>query len=313
MRDASLRVPEREAAIAAVVGVENVRAFDANAAAERLLGDSVFANVMMLGFAWQMGLVPVSFEALSRAIELNGVAQERNHAAFAYGRVMAARPETLAAATVGPERPPETYDALVARSADFLAGYQDAAYAARYRRRLDGFRAALPPEAAEALGPVAARALFRLMAYKDEYEVARLHTGAGFEDRVAEAFEGAYRLRYHLAPPFLPAGRDARGRPLKRSFGPWMGGAFRLLAQLRRLRGTPFDPFGYMAERRKERALIGWYEGLMDRCAAAAPQADLDRWGRILAAPMDIRGYGPVKEEAIVRVEAEVAALLAAS
>jgi indolepyruvate ferredoxin oxidoreductase len=306
LRDASLRVVDREAAIAAVVGPGNLDALDANAAAERLLGDSVFANMVMLGYAWQRGLVPVSLDALARAIELNGVAVARNQAAFALGRLLAARPEALAAE---PRPAPETLDALIARRAAFLADYQDAAYAERYRVRIAAFRAAHGDE----LTALAARSLFKLMAYKDEYEVARLHTDPAFAARLAAEFEAGFTLRHHLAPPLLPSGRDARGRPRKRAFGPWVVPAFRLLARIRRLRGTALDPFGWTAERRMERGLIAWYEDLLARCPAALDDASRAAWRRILEAPMDIRGYGPVKDEAVARVRAEVDRLLAGS
>jgi len=306
-RDASLRVDAREAAIAGAVGRDNLSAFDANAAAERLLGDSVFANVMMLGYAWQKGLVPVSLYALSRAIELNGVARDENNAAFAIGRILAARPESLAAA-LGPETPKtETLDALIERRATFLADYQDAAYADRFRDRLARFRAALPAGTPEELASQAARSLFKLMAYKDEYEVARLHTRTGFAEKLAEAFEGDFKVNYHLAPPMLPLGKDARGRPRKRRLGPWMHRCFAVLARMKRLRGTALDPFGHTAERRMERALIGWFEDILARCPGALTEANRATWARILQAPMDIRGYGPVKEEAAAKVKAEVA------
>jgi indolepyruvate ferredoxin oxidoreductase len=309
-RDASLRVAERRAAIAAAVGAAHLHAVDANEAAERLLGDGVYANVLMLGYAWQLGLVPVSFEALARAIALNGVAEAANHAAFALGRVLAARPEALPA----PPAPaaPEDAAALIARRAAVLADYQDAAWAARYRDRLAAFRAALPADLAEPFTATAARSLFKLMAYKDEYEVARLHADPAFATRLAAEFEPGFTLRHHLAPPFLPAGTDSRGRPRKRAFGPWIGAAFRLLARLKGLRGGRFDPFGRTAERRMERDLIAWYEDLLARCPAGLAAAGHAAWARALAAPMDIRGFGPVKDEAAARVRAEVDALLAA-
>ena len=132
----------------------------------------------------------------------------------------------------------------------------------------------------------------------------------GFARQLAETFEPGFRLNYHLAPPLLAVGSDARGRPLKRAFGPWMGAAFRLLAPMKRLRGTAFDPFGHTAERRMERELIAWYEDILARCPAALAGAEAPRWRRILAAPMDIRGYGPVKEAAAATVRDEVAVLL---
>ncbi|RMF38367.1 MAG: pyruvate ferredoxin oxidoreductase, partial [Alphaproteobacteria bacterium] len=307
--DADLAVAEREAAIAGIVGQDNLSALDANRAAERLFGDAVFANVIMLGFAWQKGLVPVSLEALDQAIELNGVAVEKNRAAFAAGRVLAARPELLDVQDA-PARP-ETMDDLIARRAEFLAGYQDAAYAERYRARLAAFRAALPADAPDALLEAAAKSLFKLMAYKDEYEVARLMTAPEFRNRLEAEFEGDFAVKYHLAPPLIPTGRDARGRPRKRSFGRGMEWGFRLLARLKGLRGSWADPFGHTAERRAERALIGWYEGLMDDCATRYGTLAPETWREVLEAPMRIRGYGPVKAAAMAEVKAQVAELMA--
>lgn len=302
-RDADLRIDAREAAIAGVVGADNLDALDANALAERLMGDAVFANVMMLGFAWQKGLVPVSLTALHQAIELNGVVPEKNRAALAYGRIMAAEPELLAEALPRAETTDETAAALIARRADFLTEYQNAAYAARYRATLDAFAARLPGSG-EAQLAAAAKSLFKLMAYKDEYEVARLHSQTGFAERIAEAFEGDYKVHYHLAPPLWPTGKDGRGRPNKRKFGPWMGPVFRGLARLKGLRGSWADPFAYGADRRLEVGLIGWYEDVLARIDTQAPEEDQLE---ILAAPMEIRGYGPVKEDAAAKMQALVA------
>ncbi|SEF92433.1 indolepyruvate ferredoxin oxidoreductase family protein [Jhaorihella thermophila] len=297
-RDASLRVDDREAAIERVVGAENLSAFDANAAADKLLGDAVYANVMMLGFAWQKGLVPVSDAALMQAILLNGVQVERNRAAFVLGRVMAATPERLAG-YLGPERPePETLEQLIDRRAAFLADYQDAAYAARYRQTLERFRAALPAPADEEILRAAARSLFKLMAYKDEFEVARLMTRTGFDEQLKDQFEGDFRVVYHMAPPLLSLGRDGRGRPTKRAFGPWMGRAMRILAGMKRLRRTPFNPFGHHAEARLHRDLLRWFEAGLDRAARAVAQGERDAAMTFLTAPDDIRGYGPVRAEA---------------
>ena len=164
----------------------------------------------------------------------------------------------------------------------------------------------------EVLTEAVARGLFKLMSYKDEYEVARLYTTPGFQDELRRRFEGEFKVRYHLAPPLLAFGRDARGRPRKREFGPWMRFPFRLLARLKRLRGTAFDVFGYAHDRRMERSLIGWYENLIGtilaRLHAEPPHALL----ALARAPLDIRGYGPVKESAAKRVLADVAAVLAA-
>ena len=302
-RDADLKIGQREKVIAATVGEENLSALNANRLAEKLMGDSVFANVMMLGFAWQKGLVPVSEGALKQAILLNGVAVEKNARAFDLGRVMAAKPEALER---DEEKPVETVDDLIARRAAFLTEYQNAAYAERYRARLEKVRVAMPGD--EVALRAAAVSLFRLMAYKDEYEVARLMTQTGFEDRLAAEFEGDMKVSYHMAPPFLPSARDTRGRPKKKSFGGWMTPVLRGLSGMKGLRGTAFDPFGYTADRKLDRALIDWFDGVM----AYAAQADVPEEVRreLLAAPQEIRGYGPVREKAAEEVQAKVAGLM---
>ena len=303
-RDADLRVDRREEVIRAAVGTDNVTGINANAVAEELLGDSVFANVMMLGFAWQKGLVPVSEAALKQAILLNAVAVEKNGRAFDLGRVLAATPEALKLEE--PEVDDETFEAVLEDRANFLTDYQDTAYTTRFRESIGPVRQTL----GEDLAILAAKSLFKLMAYKDEYEVARLHTQTGFEEHLKEMFTGDFEVNYHMAPPLLSTGKDARGRAKKRAFGGWMATAMRQLARLKGLRGTAFDPFGYTAERRSERALIGWYEDVLrDACAAkgAAPSVLAD----LLSAPMDIRGYGPVKEQAMLEVKARVEELRA--
>ncbi|HAC49545.1 MAG TPA: pyruvate ferredoxin oxidoreductase, partial [Sulfitobacter sp.] len=304
-RDAELRIDDREMVIAQAVGAENLSAFDANAMAEKLMGDAVFANVMMLGYAWQKGLVPVSLTALEQAIELNGVVPDKNRAAFGFGRVMAANPEAIEAHFAPAPAPDDSVDSLIARRMEFLTGYQNRAYAERYKSRLNALTNALP-DGSEDLLRAAAKSLFKLMAYKDEYEVARLHRQSGFEERISDSFEGDYKVHYHLAPPAWPTGRDGRGRPNKRKFGPWMGRAFDLLAAMKPLRGTWADPFSYGADRKLEVGLIDWYEAVM----AKAPALPHDEALAVLSAPMEIRGYGLVKEAAAEKVQAEVAAHL---
>ncbi|MGN6465585.1 MAG: indolepyruvate ferredoxin oxidoreductase family protein, partial [Rhizobiaceae bacterium] len=310
-RDADLKAMTRLDAIRDVLGDGNVDAVDANRLAEELFGDAVFSNMLLLGFGWQKGLVPVSFDALSRAIELNGVEVEKNHAAFAAGR-LAATGEKLSSDSVEEGVREETLDEIVAHRESFLRDYQDAAWAARYRATVDGVRKAEKPYNSEALARAVARSLFKLMSYKDEYEVARLHMQTGFLDRLKEEFKGDFRVHYHLAPPVLPLGHDARGRPNKRAFGQWIQAPLRLLAPLKFLRGTAFDPFGYTAERRMERALIGWYEGVVETLLASLGKADIETLAAIATQPMEIRGYGPVKESAAVEARAEVAARLVA-
>jgi indolepyruvate ferredoxin oxidoreductase len=307
-RDADLASPARLRAIRQVIGDGNLDTINANALAERLLGDAVYANIIMLGFAWQQGLVPVSLQALLRAIELNGVSVERNKQALAWGRIAAADPDFVPK----PEGAPvtETLDQVIDRRAEFLTAYQDAAYAARYRTIVAKVRSAESRLGGEALTDAAARSLFKLMAYKDEYEVARLHMQTGFLDELRSEFEGDFSVKYHLAPPFLPAKRDARGRTRKRAFGQWIQMPLAMLAGLKGLRGTPFDPFGYTAERRAERELISWYEALVGEMLGKLDAAGLPDLIAIAKAPMDIRGYGPVKDAAIAKVKADVASRL---
>ncbi|SEB77413.1 indolepyruvate ferredoxin oxidoreductase [Nitratireductor aquibiodomus] len=309
-RDASLRVDQRLAAIEGVTGKDALAAMDANRLSEKLMGDTVFANVMMLGFAWQKGLVPVSLNALTQAIVLNGVATEKNHRAFLIGRLAAEKPDALKSLLDPKPQTDGTLDEIVTRREAFLTDYQNATYAARYRRLVDRVRAAEAPFGSDAVSRAVARSLFKLMAYKDEYEVARLHTETGFSARIAGEFEGDYRIVHHLAPPFLASGTDARGRPFKRQFGPWVRLPFRMLARMKRLRGTAFDPFGYTAERRMERDLIGWYEAHVEKALAKLDAGNAAELAEILALPMQIRGYGPVKEEAAKRIRAEMEARL---
>jgi indolepyruvate ferredoxin oxidoreductase len=310
-RDADLRAMTRFDAIRDVLGEANVDAIDANRLAEKLFGDAVYSNMLLLGFGWQRGLAPVSLEALSRAIELNGVEIEKNHAAFAAGR-LAAMGEELATDSAEEGWRMETLDQVIARREAFLKDYQNTAWAARYRAVVDRVRAAERLHDSEALTQAVARSLFKLMSYKDEYEVARLHMRTGFLEKLKEEFEGDFKVNYHLAPPILPLGHDARGRPNKKAFGQWMQGPFRILARLKFLRGTAFDPFGYTAERRCERELIGWYEGVVETLLSSFGKGDITAVAAIAAAPMEIRGYGPVKEKAIVEVKADVAVRLAA-
>ncbi len=304
-RDASLRTADRRAAIEAVAGRDNVMSFDANRLAEQKLGDTVFANMIMLGASWQKGLVPVSLSALMRAIELNGVAVERNRQAFALGRMIAADGGRAIAEDGGGGQEAEDADALVKRFGAFLSDYQDEAYAERFRQTVAKARDAEARFGAAGLTEAVARSLFRLMAVKDEYEVARLHRDRTFRDRLAREFEPGFRVTYHLAPPLLSGPLDARGRPMKREFGPWMGGVFSMLKRMKRLRGSMFDLFGRTGERRMERELIGWYEGLVEEALKRLDRNNGDEITGLLALGDQIRGYGPVKEEAVRRVKAQ--------
>ncbi|MEC7764819.1 MAG: indolepyruvate ferredoxin oxidoreductase family protein [Pseudomonadota bacterium] len=312
-RDADLMVKVREGSIRKAVGADNLTALDANTLSEKLLGDQVFANTIMMGFAWQKGLIPVDLWALDRAIELNGVAIEGNKRAFAIGRIMAHAPESILGGLDLPEDREPTLDEIIDERASFLIGYQNEGYAQRYRDRMAAFRAALPEGTEAPLATQAAKSLFKVMAYKDEYEVARLHTGMGFEDELKEAFSGDYKVHYHMAPPLLPLGKDERGRPNKVELGQWMRPALGMMAKLKGLRGTPLDIFGYGEERRMQREMIGWFEGVMSDVATKATPENAQACTDILAAPMEMRGYGPVWEDAVKvekpKAEARLAAL----
>jgi len=274
----------------------------------------VGANLMVVGYALQRGWLPVGRAALERAIELNGVAVELNRRALALGRLAAASPEqfaALVAAAPGGEPPAATAAATVARRAEFLTGYQDAAYAARYRARVARAeaveRAATP--GCDGFADAVARSYFRLLAYKDEYEVARLHAGTEFRAALARAFGGTTRLRFHLAPPWLakPSGERA---PRKVEFGAWILPLFALLARLRGLRGTPFDPFGRQAERRLERALIRDYEVLTDELMAGLTPERHAAAVELAALWEQARGFGHVKAAAVARLRLRQLALL---
>ncbi len=307
-RDADLRIDARLAAISGAVGADSLAALDAARLAGRLLGDPVFANVLLMGFAWQRGMIPVGLEAMNRALELNGVAAEKNLAAFAAGRLAAGAPEQLGKALDEPAPAPQTAADIVTHRAEFLAAYQDDRLAQRYRETLARLAGAMPIWS-EALHVAAARSLFKLMAPKDEYEVARLHSDRDFTAWLDQQFEGDYKVNHHLAPPFLPLGRDGRGRARKRAFGPWVRGVFDLLARAKGLRGTWADPFRFQADRRLDRDLLDWFETLLE---TLPKRADLDeeRALEILDAPMGIRGYGPVREAAAQEVRTKVAQLL---
>jgi indolepyruvate ferredoxin oxidoreductase len=311
-RDATLRSDERIDAIEAAVGAGNLSTFDANALARRIMGDVIYANVMMTGAAWQLGLVPVSLDALLRAIELNGIKIEENKQAFTWGRIAVHDPDAIERLLDGAPDDVESLDAMIERRRSFLVDYQDEALAERYVTLVRRVREAeAAAGAGERLSLAVARAYFRLLAYKDEYEVARLHTDPAFLERLRHEFGDRARWRFHLAPPLLNARRDARGRPLKREFGRWILPLFRLLARLRRLRGTAFDIFGYTAERRMERGLIAEFEETVDAVLASLGESGSHAAAEVIEPWLDIRGYGPVKEAAVDEVRERVEAALA--
>ena len=279
---------------------------DATRLATNLVGDAVGANLFLVGLAWQQGLIPLSFDALQRAIELNGVAVPLNKAAFTWGRRAAIDLPAVERAAAGDaldhHRLSETLDETIARRVSFLTDYQDAAYAKQYSEVVAQVAArerAVLSEPADLTAAVA-RSLFKLMAYKDEYEVARLHTDAGFAAKLKAQFEGPYKLGFHLAPPLFARLDPATGYPRKKRFGPWMYRAFQLLARGRRLRGTPFDVFGYTVERKSERQMVEAYVALIVDEVLPALTPHNHRAGVVLArGPEAIKGYGHVKAKSV--------------
>jgi len=310
-RDANLRASDRVAAIRDLVGAENFSALDANAVAEKLMGNTIYANVLLLGSAWQQGLVPVSLQALMRAIELNGVEPDKNKLAFSWGRLAATSPERILDLVQSDDasKVDKSLQDVVQRRADFLLDYQDQSLADRYAALVEQTRAAAQDiDTDDELAVAVARSYFKLLSYKDEYEVARLHTQTGFLEKVKRDFGGKAKVRFHLAPPLMNGKNDARGRPRKKEFGAWMIPAFRLLSGLRGLRGSKLDLFGYTAERRMERALISEFEQTVGKLLAALDKESLSNSIAVVQLYMDIRGYGPVKEQAVKDVRDKIAA-----
>ena len=286
------------AEIAQAVGAEGLGLFDANRVAVQTLGDSIFVNPMILGYAWQKGWVPLGYEALMRAMELNDVAVALNQAAFAWGRQCAhdwaAVQAALAPAQTVQFHKPVGVDDVVARRVAFLTDYQNAAYAASYRSLVERVRAAEVALHKTSLTEAVARNLFKLMAYKDEYEVARLHTDAAFLQKINGMFEGDYTLNYHLAPPLI-AKTNAKGELQKQKFGPAMLSGFKVLKHLKGLRGSPLDIFGYSEERRTERALIGEYRATVDAVLEGLTSDNHALALELARVPEQIKGFGHVK------------------
>ncbi|MGA0612521.1 indolepyruvate ferredoxin oxidoreductase family protein [Caldimonas sp. KR1-144] len=303
-----------EAAIQAAVGAGLIGSFDAEEVAVQLVGDSIYTNPLMLGYAWQKGRVPLSHAALMRAIELNGVQVENNKAAFEWGRrcahdLAAVKSLYQAAQVIQLVRKPGLAE-VIGKRVEFLTGYQDAAYAKTYADFVEKVKAAEAPLGSTRLTEAVARYLFKLMAYKDEYEVARLHTDTAFTDRIASMFEGDIKIVHHLAPPMV-AKRNERGELIKRPFGPWMRTAFKLLARMKGLRGTALDPFGRTEERRTERALIGEYRACIEELIGSLNATKLSLAIEIARIPEEIRGFGHVKERHLHAARAKWDGLMA--
>jgi indolepyruvate ferredoxin oxidoreductase len=278
-------------------------AIDAQRYAVKLFGDSIASNMFMLGFAVQQGFVPIGAEAIEEAIELNGAAVEMNRNAFRMGRFAVVDRAGLdklanasdAKAAVAPVT--ETVDSVIASRMALLTAYQDAAYAQRYektvRKVAESERAKMPGQTALAMA--AAKGLYKLMSYKDEYEVGRLYTSPEFKATLDAQFSDYKSLEFHLAPPLLARKNKATGEPRKMRFGPWMLKAFGLLAKGKGLRGGTFDVFGYTAERRLERQMIVNYEGVLaEICEHLSPKTHRTAV-QLASLALDIKGFGHVK------------------
>jgi indolepyruvate ferredoxin oxidoreductase len=285
---------------------------DATRLASALMGDAIATNLFMLGFAYQRGLIPVSAEAIHRAIELNGVAVEFNKRALHWGRRAAidlgAVERIAAPATI---TIPRTLPEIIAHRRKHLSAYQDAAYADRYQALVDKVGAAERSRTpgSDVLARAVAKNYAKLLAYKDEYEVARLYTDGTFRDRVVQQFDGNFGLKVHLAPPLWAKRDPATGHLKKQAYGGWVLRAFSLLAKLKGLRGTWFDPFGHSAERREERRLIAEYEVLVAELIEHLTPANHAAAVALASLPETIRGFGHVKDASIAKAAARQAEL----
>ncbi|MGD8324573.1 MAG: indolepyruvate ferredoxin oxidoreductase family protein, partial [Gammaproteobacteria bacterium] len=314
--DRDFRFPADEMLTAIEKSSREVFTLDATHLADALLGDNIGANIFMLGFAFQRGLLPLSGEALYRALELYAVNVEGNKQAFNWGRFAAHSPEIVADLlndSRSSEKPATELSAIVARRAAWLRDYQDQAYAQRYRDRvseIDALERRVAPDSRRLVTAVA-RNLFKLLAYKDEYEVARLHTQTGFLEGLKKHFRNDFKTEFHFSPPFFARKDPTTGRPRKYRVGPWILPVLRLLARMRSLRGGPFDVFGYTRERRLERRLIADYESLLDRFAKELTKERLETAVALAELPESIRGFGPIKSASVEVADARRAELLA--
>ncbi|HEY4066165.1 MAG TPA: indolepyruvate ferredoxin oxidoreductase family protein [Burkholderiaceae bacterium] len=310
--DADLKMELLLAKMRFAAGDERVETFDAQALAEEFLGDTVTANILAMGYAWQRGLIPIGLAAMRRAIELNGVAVESNLLSFGLGRLAAGNPGALRE-EAAPAADEDTLDALIARGLKHLTGYQDAAWARRFATAVErvrvaeqgcaGFDATLP------LTRAVARSLMKLMSYKDEYEVARLYTDGSFQRQLADQFEGDLKLEFHMAPPLLA--RPKNGQPPKKiALGAWMLPMMKLLARGKALRGGVFDVFGHTEERRMERALVTQFEQRAEELAANLTADRLASALQIALLPLSMRGYGHVKIANVALARARESELL---
>lgn len=317
-RDMVFPTAAMKARITRESGEERTHFVNATRLASELLGDPIAANMFLMGYVWQKGLIPVSLAAIERAIELNNVQVRFNRQAFEWGRRVAHDPEANTSNTPAEEIfKPETADlsVLVDRRASFLVSYQNEAYARRYRKFMDVVcdqeRAQVGSRRRMAFSRAVAEGLFRLMACKDEYEVARLYTSGEFNSQLQKQFAGKPRLTFHLAPPLIAKRDPHTGHLKKREFGPWILPAFKLLARLKGLRGSRWDIFGYTAERRMERQLVDDYRALIVSLLPDIHAGNYDAALALAKLPQDMRGFGHVKENNVKKAQQRQQTLLA--
>ena len=319
-RDASINKEGLLEKLGAAAGEAGLLRLNAQQIAARFLGDTIGSNILLMGYAWQQGLVPVSLAALMRAIELNAVAVDMNKRAFTLGRLAAADEKALdrlnQPSQVIQFSAPKPLADTIAFRAEWLTRYQDAAYARLYQdavAAVEQRETALEGAASrKQLSKAVARNLFKVMAYKDEYEVARLHADPAFREQIAAQFEGDYKLAFHLAPPLLARRKPGSNVPAKMQFGAWLMPVFGALARFKGLRGTPFDVFGYTHERKRERALRDRYLDLVRELATGLTAENREAALKLAQLPDGVRGYGHVKEAAMDAMDAQWAALMAA-
>ncbi len=321
-RDPSLVVPSDVllAAIAERVPAAAMTTLDANDFAVKLFGDSIASNMFLLGLAYQLGRIPVPASAIEEAIALNGAAVEMNRQAFRFGRLAGhdrvALDRVVSGATRAKQPPPQTLDEIVAFRVAHLQKYQDVKLAERYRLRVEAMRKleAERTPGRSGLAEAVARGYHKLLAYKDEYEVARLYTDGVFDTHLATNFDGVRKIEFHLAPPLLSAvfKDKATGHPRKITLGAWMLPVFRVLARGKALRGTIWDVFGYTEERRKERQMIRDYEAVLDRIAVRLTLATHATAAALAGLPLEIKGFGHVKDANAKRAKTREVELIAA-
>jgi indolepyruvate ferredoxin oxidoreductase len=297
------------------VGAQRAHFMNATGAAEQLLGSTMAANILLAGYAWQLGLIPISAEAIAKAIELNGASVKDNLVAFNLGRRLAVNPAfktTVNQATSELVTRIDTLEAVLVDRRSVLTAYQNVALADRYEALVRKSQASMAEKGIsdEALLIKLAQNYFKLLAYKDEYEVARLYSDGTFKALLADQFEGDYKLKFHLAPPLIAPRDKHTGLPRKITFGGWMMPMFSLLAPLRILRGTALDPFGYTLDRRLERQQIKEYEALVEQCVAKLDTRNMATVTALIALPEQIRGFGHIKERSMQRARVAQDALL---